>query len=66
MSVNIGIVDRYMRLIVGVVLVAWALGLIPTITASPWGWLGLIPLVTSLIGYCPAYALFGINTCNRT
>jgi hypothetical protein len=65
MSVNIGIVDRYVRLIVGVALVAWALGFIPTVAPSPWGWIGLVPLVTSLIGYCPAYALLGLNTCGR-
>jgi Protein of unknown function (DUF2892) len=65
MSVNIGIVDRYARLIVGVALVAWALGVIPTVAPSPWGWIGLVPLVTSFVGYCPAYALLGVNTCGR-
>lgn len=65
MSTNIGIVDRYLRLIVGVGLVAWALGFIPTIAPSPWGWIGLIPLVTGLAGSCPAYALLGVNTCGR-
>ncbi len=65
MSVNIGIVDRCLRLIVGVALVAWALGYIPTVAPSPWGWIGLIPLVTSLFGYCPAYALLGVKTCGR-
>lgn len=65
MSVNIGIVDRAVRLIVGVALVAWALGFIPTVTPSPWGWIGLVSLVTALVGYCPAYALFGVNTCGR-
>ncbi len=65
MSVNIGIVDRYARLIVGVALIAWALGVIPNVTPSPWGWIGLIPLVTALAGYCPAYAIFGVSTCGR-
>ena len=65
MSVNIGTVDRYARLIVGVALVAWALGFIPIVAPSPWGWIGLIPLVTAFVGYCPAYALLGVNTCGR-
>ncbi|WP_241801636.1 YgaP family membrane protein [Acidithiobacillus caldus] len=30
---------------------------------TPWGWIGLLPLVTGLVGFCPAYALFGIRTC---
>lgn len=30
---------------------------------TPWAWLGLVPLLTGLVGYCPAYALFGIRTC---
>jgi Protein of unknown function (DUF2892) len=66
MSVNVGIVDRYVRLVVGVTLVAWALAFIPTIAPSPWGWIGLIPPVTSLAGYCPVYALFGVNTRGRS
>jgi Protein of unknown function (DUF2892) len=65
MPTNIGIADRYIRLIVGVALVAWALGYIPSIAPSPWGWIGLIPLITALVGYCPAYALFGVNTCGK-
>lgn len=65
MSTNIGIVDRYLRLIVGVGLVAWALGFIPAVAPSPWGWIGLIPIVTALAGHCPAYALLGVNTCGR-
>jgi hypothetical protein len=33
--------------------------------ATPWGWIGIVPLTTGLIGWCPAYTLFGINTCKR-
>ncbi len=56
---NEGGVDRGMRIIIGAVvisLVFWG-------PQSPWGWLGVIPLVTGLIGWCPAYSLFGIKTC---
>ncbi len=65
MSVNIGNVDRYARLIVGIALVLWALGFIPNVEPSAWGWIGLVPLMTALFGYCPAYGLFGFDTCRR-
>jgi len=35
-----------------------------TATLYPWGLLGIVPLVTGLIGWCPAYSLFGIRTCS--
>lgn len=63
METNIGTADRIIRIILGVALVAWALGYIPGIGASPWGWIGIIPLATALIGWCPAYSVFGMNTC---
>lgn len=56
---NVGSVDRALRLIVGIVL----LSLVFVGPQTPWGWLGLVPLVTALIGWCPAYSIFGIKTC---
>jgi hypothetical protein len=59
MPVNEGALDRVVRVIVG-------LGLISLVfvgPATPWGWVGLIPLLTGLVGFCPAYALFGVRTC---
>ncbi len=56
---NVGNIDRALRIIVGlgvISLVFWG-------PHTPWGWLGLIPLATALIGWCPAYALLGIRTC---
>ena len=58
MSTNEGLIDRVLRVVVGLVLVAIAL-----MGYSPWGWIGVVPLLTGLIGWCPAYMLFGIKTC---
>jgi hypothetical protein len=65
MTTNIGRIDRALRSLVGVVLLAWALGYLPNVTPSAWGWIGLVPLITGLVGYCPAYALIGVDTCKR-
>ena len=56
---NIGKLDRVARFVLGVVLIALAL----VGPQTPWGWLGVIPLATSLMGSCPAYTLFGVRTC---
>jgi O-antigen ligase len=56
---NAGTVDRALRAIVGLVLIALAL----TGTIGAWGWIGVIPLVTAVLGWCPAYTLLGIKTC---
>jgi hypothetical protein len=65
MTVNIGSLDRILRVVVGLALLAWALGYLPGYGASVWGWVGLVPLLTGLFGYCPAYSLIGFNTCRR-
>ncbi|MDR3454282.1 MAG: DUF2892 domain-containing protein [Rhodoferax sp.] len=59
MQVNIGGIDRTLRILVGLVLI----GLAATGTVGWWGWLGIVPLVTGAIGWCPPYALFGFSTC---
>jgi len=56
---NEGSLDRVLRVIVGLVLIA----LVFVGPQTPWGWIGLVPLLTGLIGYCPAYSLFGLRTC---
>ncbi len=58
MKANVGGIDRVLRIIVGAVLVA----LVFVGPQTPWGWIGLVPLVTALIGYCPAYSLLGLRT----
>jgi hypothetical protein len=50
--------DRLSRIVAGIILVGFAM-----ITGNPIGWLGIIPLVTGAIGWCPIYEPFGINTC---
>ena len=62
---NVGNLDRVLRIVVGLVLVAFGAGLVPGYGAQAWGWLGLIPLATALMGWCPAYAIFGIDTCGK-
>lgn len=54
--------DRWLRIVLGAVLIA----LVFTGPQTLWGWLGLIPLVTGLVGYCPVYGLFGWSTCARS
>lgn len=61
MDMNIGRIDRALRIVVGLVLV----GLAGTGTVGWWGWLGFVPLLTGLVGWCPPYALLGISTCRR-
>lgn len=59
MNANVGGIDRAIRIIVGVALIAWAL-----LFAGPvWAWLGILPLATGLFSFCGAYRLLGINTC---
>jgi len=56
---NEGTVDRALRVIVGAV----AISLVFVGPQTAWGWLGLVPLITGLVGNCPVYSLLGINTC---
>ncbi|WP_111429091.1 DUF2892 domain-containing protein [Rhodobacteraceae bacterium DSL-40] len=59
MTKNMGTTDRAIRFIVGALLIVLAM----TGTIGAWGWLGLIPLATAFISFCPAYRLLGISTC---
>jgi hypothetical protein len=61
MTTNIGGIERIARAVIGLVLI----GLAATGQVGIWGWLGLLPLVTGLIGWCPPYSLLGINTCKN-
>ena len=58
MKQNVGGIDRVLRIAVGLLLIILA----ATGTVGPWGWLGVIPLFTGVLRYCPLYALLGINT----
>lgn len=59
MKTNVGGIDRVLRVMLGAVLIA--LTLMDTI--GPWGWIGVVPLSTAALGFCPLYAVLGLNTC---
>ncbi len=59
MKANVGGIDRILRIAIGLVLVALAV----TGTVGPWGWIGLVPLATGALGFCPLYPLFGFSSC---
>ncbi|MDX2158486.1 MAG: DUF2892 domain-containing protein [Hyphomicrobiaceae bacterium] len=61
MTSNVGGIDRVLRIVVGVVLIA----LVFVGPQTPWGWIGLIPLLTGLAGWCPLYVPLGLSTCPR-
>ncbi len=58
MKVNEGAVDRVVRTVIGIALLA----LVFTGPRTPWGWLGLLPLATGLTGFCPLYVPFHLST----
>lgn len=60
-TVNVGSLDRLLRIVVGIVLIA----LVFVGPKTPWGWVGLVPLLTGLFSTCPLYSLIGVNTCPR-
>ncbi|MEW5708367.1 MAG: DUF2892 domain-containing protein [Pseudomonadota bacterium] len=60
MKTNVGSIDRVLRAGVGIALI----GLTLTGTIGAWGWIGVVPLATALVGVCPAYSLLGLNTCS--
>ena len=59
MTRNEGNVDRAIRVIAGLALIGLAL----SGTIGVWGWLGVVPLATGAIGWCPLYSVLGLNTC---
>jgi hypothetical protein len=59
MKTNEGGLDRILRIVAGLAL----LGLMATGSIGVWGWLGVVPLATGLIGWCPVYTLLGFNSC---
>jgi hypothetical protein len=59
MKTNEGTIDRAVRIIAGLALIALAY----TGTIGVWGYIGIVPLLTGIIGICPAYSILGLNTC---
>jgi hypothetical protein len=64
MTANVGMIDRVIRVVVGILLIAFALRLGFPETGWNWvGWIGVVPILTAIFGYCPAYSLLGLSTC---
>jgi len=59
MTKNVGGIDRILRIVVGIALIALAV----TGTVGVWGYIGVVPLLTGLIGWCPVYLPLGLKTC---
>jgi Protein of unknown function (DUF2892) len=59
MKTNVGGIDRTVRIVLGLAL----LDLMATGNIGVWGWLGIVPIATGAIGWCPPYAIFGWSTC---
>ena len=60
MQANVGGIDKWLRILVGLALIAWAV-----LGGPVWAWIGVVPLATGLFNFCLLYRLFGINTCRR-
>ena len=59
MKSNVGGIDRILRIVLGIALIALTL----TGTIGLWGWIGVVPLATAAMGSCPLYTLLGLSTC---
>ncbi len=62
MNVNVGSVDRIVRIVGGLILI----GLAVAGTIGWWGYIGVVPLLTGVMRVCPAYSLMGLNTCSTS
>lgn len=56
---NVSTVGRSIRILAGLALAAWAL-----MDGPAWAWIGVLPLVTGLVRFCPTYRLLGVSTCD--
>ncbi len=61
MKKNVGSLDRTLRIVIGFVLIVFTI----SGEIGPWGWIGIVPLVTALFSLCPLYSVVGINTCDK-
>jgi hypothetical protein len=59
MKTNVGGIDRVLRIVVGLALIALTL----TGAIGVWGWIGLVPLATAAMGFCPLYTVLGFSSC---
>jgi len=59
MKTNVGGIDRVLRIVLGLALIALTL----TGAIGAWGWIGLVPLATAAMGFCPLYTVLGFSSC---
>ncbi len=59
MKANVGGIDRVLRIVAGLALIAWVVLADGPVCA----WIGVVPLTTGLINFCPLYGIFGISSC---
>lgn len=59
MKTNVGGIDKILRIVAGLALIALAIAGI----GSPWTWIGVVPLLTGIVGFCPVYPILGLSTC---
>ncbi|MDR2189351.1 MAG: DUF2892 domain-containing protein [Azonexus sp.] len=60
MKSNVGGIDKILRIVVGIALIVW----VAVMGGPVWAWIGVIPLATGLMGWCPLYRIVGLNTCS--
>ncbi|MEI6028997.1 MAG: DUF2892 domain-containing protein [Betaproteobacteria bacterium] len=60
MQTNVGGIDRILRAVIGLALIALTLAG----TIGVWGWVGVVPLVTAALGFCPLYTVLGFSSCS--
>ncbi len=61
MKMNVGGIDRILRIVLGLGLISWA-----ALLQGPfWAWIGLVPLFTGAVGFCPLYPVLGFSTCGK-
>ena len=63
MQKNMGTVDKVVRTLVGIALLSQAF--VGPLGPAWWGWIGIVPLATVLLGWCPAYSVIGVKTCKE-
>lgn len=61
MKANVGGIDRILRIVVGLALIVWAI-----LGGPVWAWIGVVPLATGLVGFCPVYLPLGLSTAKKT
>jgi hypothetical protein len=59
MQTNVGGIDRIVRAVIGLALIALTLAG----TIGVWGWIGVVPLLTAALGFCPLYTVLGFSSC---